>query len=659
MNYNTSWGRRLGTLLHSAPFRLVERLLIVLLVYTLLRIIFYILNIGPLHIAGSATLLNIFRGGLKFDLSALFYVNSLFILLSILPFRFRASHKYQKALLWIFAITNTMAVTLNMADTGYFRFSLSRTTMAVFSEFSNENKFSYVRMLWDYWHLTLITIVLVWSMIWLYKRTLSVREDYWRKRPWLYYGAGSVWFVLVCVAAVGGIRGGLAHSDRPITMTDAGQYIDEPQQRAMVLNTPFCFIRTAGKPTLQPLHIYTPEEAEAIYPAVKDFPAPNAEMYGEYMGKNVMIIIWESFAAEWSGLLNADVPGYRGYTPFADSLAQQGLLFDHAYANGRKSIDAMPSILTSLPRVGAPFFVSHYAGNKLNSIASLLKPMGYTSAFFHGANNGSMGFESFTHQVGYDLYYGGTQYANSKDHDGTWGIWDHKFLPYTVQQLDTLKQPFLGTLFTLSSHHPFKIPQGYKHKYPKGKMPIMECIGYTDDALRNFFALAQTKPWYKNTLFVIVADHAVGGVLPQYETPAGVYRIPLIFFDPEGKLKGRHAQTAQQTDIMPTLLNLLGYKGKFVAFGQDLLNPSVPQVALMNNEDAFQLVQQDTLVITSSGGDKVALMYDLKQDKMQKNNLLEQNNPNIKRKAQQMERIINAFRQTYTDRTLANRMAEP
>ena len=177
------------------------------------------------------------------------------------------------------------------------------------------------------------------------------------------------------------------------------------------------------------------------------------------------------------------------YTPFLDSLYRQSATFLYAFANGKKSIDAMPSILASLPRVTTPFSTSKYADNKLSSIASLLSTKGYTGIFSHGAPTGSMGFKSMATLLGFKHYYGMDEYNNDEHYDGVWGIWDHHFMPYFADILTQTKPPFIASIFSVNSHHPFRLPKEMSDRYrDKGTHKNNKVIQYTDESLKEFFA---------------------------------------------------------------------------------------------------------------------------------------------------------------------------
>ena len=136
------------------------------------------------------------------------------------------------------------------------------------------------------------------------------------------------------------------------------------------------------------------------------------------------------------------------------------------------------------------------------------------------------------------------------------GVWDEEFFQFFANKLNTFQQPFCSAIFSVSSHHPFKVPTRYEGKFRKGPLPIHECIGYTDFSLKRFFATASKMPWYDSTLFVITADHANEPYFPEYKTNIGVYAAPVFFYKPGGSLKKAVVDIAQQIDIMPTIFGL-------------------------------------------------------------------------------------------------------
>src|SRR6185369_3185531 len=316
---------------------------------------------------------------------------------------------------------------------------------------------------------------------------------------------------------VGGARGGFRSSTRPITLSNAAAYAAVPNDINIVLNTPFAFMRTAKANVIEKVNYFSSEqELDQVFTPLR-IPKDTAA----FNPQNVVVIILESFSKEFIGIYNKDIDdgNYKGYTPFLDSLINVSHAYQYSLANGRKSIDAMPSVISSIPSIEVPYVLSHFSGNKVNSLAGLLRDKGYYTAFFHGAPNGSMGFDAFANLSGFDNYFGRTEYNNDDDFDGYWGIWDEPFLQFYAKKMDSFKQPFFTTLFTVSSHHPYNLPDGYENKFKGGPKIVHRTIEYTDFALKRFFKSASVMPWFTNTLFVITADHASAEIqVPEYNS---------------------------------------------------------------------------------------------------------------------------------------------
>ena len=443
---------------------------------------------------------------------------------------------------------------------------------------------------------------------------------------------------------------------RPITLSNAGDFVQVAIHTQAVLNTPFSIIRTIGKAKFTKQNFYPTEAAlEQVFTPIKNLPdgttaqtlqangnaapavirtkegpalqdshfVPALQLEeGATVGskRNIVILIVESFAAENMSFLNPELP--ESLTPFLDSLSREGLLCTNAFANGRKSIDAVPSILASMPSLITSFAVTPYATNDLNGLPDILKEMGYYCAFLHGAPNNSMGIRAVSHLCGVDNYYGKTEFGDDSKFDGAWGIWDEYFLPFAANTISTFKEPFCASIFTLSSHHPFKLPKEYEGVFPQGATDLQRVTPYTDMSLRKFFEQARKSDWYKNTIFVITPDHStLTGHAPKYKTPIWSTSIPIIFYAPGFIKPGRYNAPVQQLDIMPTLLGLINYNKPYFAFGRDLNRDSTLQPFVINyGTNQFQLIQGDTLLVRDNKSLVAAYYY--KTDSLLLNNLL-------------------------------------
>jgi len=623
------------------------RIFIILFLFSLSRIAFYLFNLKMFPGINAGDFLSILKGGLVFDLSATVYINMLFILMSILPFDFRYSKFYDRLLAIVFYLTNGLAFAANSADFVYYRFVFKRATADVFSTFENESHMPkmFFKFLFDYWPATLFCLFVWFLMYYLYNRVKAKRPE--PRNRIAYYVINTLFVPLVIALVIGAARGGYKHSTRPITISNAARYVENPGDAAIVLNTPFSIIRTFGKSSLIRYDFFQKDELESLY-NIHHKPDTGKMFKNE----NVVIIILESFAREYIGSLSSwlDEGTYKGYTPFIDSLISVGMTYDVSLGNGKKSIDAMPSILASLPSLETPYIISHYANNKLYGLAWHLKRKGYYTTFFHGAPNGSMGFDSFARMSGFDNYVGLDQYPDKNDFDGMWGVWDEPFFKFFADQMNGFPQPFLASIFSVSSHHPFKVPEKYKDKFKKGPAPIVEVVGYTDFALREFFKEISNKDWFSNTLFVITADHTNESIHKEFQNSFGSYCIPVIFYKPGSDIRGIKNRIAQQIDIMPSVLSYLNYDGEYIAFGNDLFDESSESFAFNTNGNVYHLYMDDHIMEMIDN--KPFGLYNYKKDVMQENNLLG-SMPSLE---SEMERKLKAIIQTYNSRLIDNNL---
>ncbi|MCF0191271.1 MAG: sulfatase-like hydrolase/transferase [Marinilabiliaceae bacterium] len=626
------------------------RFAVLIIFYAIERVSFYLFNTELFPNCSLSDWPLMMYGGLRFDISALIYLNLLWFVCYILSFKAKFKKRYSSFLEGLFFTLNAIGLAMNCIDFIYYRFILKRTTYNVLDILAGEENMT---TLWgqffvDYWYVFLYFIVLLTLFVYairLYKpKVTPVRNSI------AYAIIGILVFGIVAALSVAGIRGGVRHSTRPITLSNAAAYTSSPEESAIVLNTPFSFIRTIGKKGFEHLSYFSEDEIDNYFSPIHKEKAISTEPNR----KNVVIFILESFSREFIGAMNPTLEDgkYAGYTPFLDSLVSQSLSFCNAYSNGRKSIDAMPSILASIPSLTMPYVVSQYSNNKVNSIASILNDEGYETAFFHGAPNGSMGFDAFAKIAGFKSYRGKNEYNNDNDFDGIWGIWDDKFFQYYANEISSMQEPFCAALFSLSSHHPFKVPAEFEGRFPKGKLPVEECIGYTDYALRQFFNNVKDKPWFNNTLFVITADHSSIPDHSEYMNNAQAFAVPILFYSPnDSTLTGSRNVIAQQADIMPSILSYLGISKKFVSFGIDLFStPDNEHFAVNFNNGVYQLYKNDSIAYFD--GKVIAGLYDMKRDPMLTTDIKEEN-PNT---TKSFEQIIKAYLQQYNNRMIEDRL---
>ncbi len=571
---------------------LFTRFLFLLILFSLCRLLFYLFYSNQFDNCTNEQLGHAFLLGLRFDISILLAFNVVFILLLAIGRFF----EIPKAVFFtgkiLFVLVNTMLICLNLIDLEYFAFTGKRTGIEILGIKDDiGNQFS--QLVLNYWHIALLAFVL---FLWLLMRTLRIKYKAVKsERPILYFVIGYAVFIGIAVI---GIRGGLQL--KPLRPNLA--FSVEPGKLGnVVLNTPFNIFMTVGLDPIEPVYYYKdPKEVSAILTAWNT-QQKNTLLPQHKTPQNVVIIILESFASEYMGINNP----YEGYTPFLDSLAKTNLYFPNHFANGKISMEAVPSILASIPGLmQEPYITSLYQTNTLNGLGTELRKKGYHTSFFHAAKNGSMGFDAFTQNADFAHYYGLNEYNGSEeDYDGNWGIYDEPYLQYFNKNLSSFPQPFVSAVFTISSHQPYSLPDQYKTRFPKGALDIYQSIGYTDYALRKFFESAKKEKWYNNTLFVITADHTQMHEKKKYTNTRGDYNVPLIFFHPTEKLKADTSLITDQIDILPSVLDYLQVTNSAPALlGQSVFGKTREHAYAVNfSNNTYRIFLQEYYVEGNTG----------------------------------------------------------
>ncbi|HWY99246.1 MAG TPA: LTA synthase family protein [Bacteroidia bacterium] len=618
---------------------LIKRLLLLIIPYELCRVFYFVYNHHYFASVGSGKFIYYLFIGLRFDVPAIIMTNLPFIILSLLPLG-RIESVYRRSVLkTVFMVINSITVFMQFGDTVFLPFVYKRSTADIFKFLSLGSDSTDVMpsVLKDYWY-----VLIIWALMVLLIYILYTYTE--RKKPFIntknYVATSVSYYIVLSSVFILGFRGGW--QEKPLTLLDASYYApvhDIP----LVLNTPFSILKTFGEPPLKEHNFFTPETIDKIYSPLK---MPKGGTFKKY---NVVTIILESFSKEYIGAINNR---HRTNTPFLDSLISQSLTFDNAFSDGKKSIEGIPSVTAGLPSwMDEPYIISEYNKDTINTLANLLGKEGYRTAFFHGGANGTMGFDKYCKKAGFNYYYGRKEYNNDKDFD-VWGIWDEPYFQYFAKNLDTLHQPFYAALFTISSHHPFNIPDKYKNKFPRvgQEMEILKCVRYSDMALKEFFRTASKMPWYDSTLFIFVADHAGPSEDAYYSNRVGMYELPIIFYMPNSNLNGISHTTIQQIDIMPTILGYLNYPEPYFAFGNNAFDSTSDHFAINYINDVYQLCKKPYCL--QMEGTRITALYNYQKDSMLTHNLVKEK-PMTR---DSMGTLLKAVVQTYNSDIIHNQM---
>lgn len=604
-----------------------KRIAIIFLIYQICRLLFWIYNKD----AFSGISPTVFVGGMIYDLAAIGMINLLFVLLYLVPGNFKYSFRYQNSVKIIFYTVNLLFIATNFVDFEYYKFTSRRSSIGLLTAKGMENEIMGLipSFLSEFWYLPMgfiVFAILVWKSLGKSKQfgTDIISPQLVSKQ------VVTVIFSLALFILFA--RGGF--SNKPLRVVDAVKY-SSIGNAAVVLNTPFTVLKTIGKnETLTDPKFFSKEELDKIFNPI--FTTSYTE---KPIKKNVVIIILESFG---------DENLRQGYTPFVDSLITESYYFKNGFANGKVSIDAVPSTLSSIPSLLNNSLIStSYSLNEVYGLPKIMKNQGYDTSFFHGAFNGSQNFDQYCKVAGFNRYYGKDQYVGPEAFDGKWGIFDEEFMQFYSTQLAAFKQPFFSTIFTISSHTPFILPEKYKGKFKKGTTKIHETIGYSDFALRQFFKSIRNEEWYKNTLFVFTADHTSPFGKGFYSNNVGKFRIPIFFFDPSNpSLKGISEQNFQQIDILPSVIDYLKINDKIITYGKSYKSKEDFIVTYIDN--VYNYIEGSMYL--AFDGTKTIGLFDWKKDPLLKKNLLSSQ----KEKAATMERFIKAYIQSFNERIINN-----
>jgi phosphoglycerol transferase MdoB-like AlkP superfamily enzyme len=313
---------------------------------------------------------------------------------------------------------------------------------------------------------------------------------------------------------------------------------------------------------------------------------------------NVVVITEESFGAEYVGSYGDS----RGLTPEFDALARQGILFANAYATGTRTVRGLEAISASMPPIPSESILKREGSADITTWGEVMQRLGYHSSFLYG------GFGYFDNM---NAYFTGNGFAVSDRADmpaprfaNIWGVSDEDLFAHALEYFDRRhaeNRPFFSIVMTTSNHPPYTFPAGAP--VPEAGGGRKAGIRYADYALGRFMRAARKRPWFGNTLFVIVADHGAR-VYGAAEIPLFSYRIPMLFYAPK-HLKPRQVGTlASQIDIAPTVLGLLGFAYEAPFFGEDVLDwAGGPRTLLFNHNHKVAIYRGGELAILGLQGE--------------------------------------------------------
>ncbi len=590
---------------------LLGRLLLAMVAFTAVRLGFIWYNAASFSPLDSATILNSVVHGWRFDVSALAYVNALFVVLSMLPIQSRSKLWYQRMLYFVFISCNGVTLGFELMDVMYFPFAFRRTG---FGDFGMAGDFFMMlpELLVQFWPLIVSFILLLGILSWVYLKFLWLDEHDKQNRTWLQISI----FALGLAALPILMRGGLQL--RPLMPIAAAEVVASPKLMPTVSNTTLTLIHSVQQTSLEIPTWFSDEKLDQAFVPTIDVQAADSSL----LVQNVVIIVLESFG---DIQISRNVDGVE-LTPFLDSLLEESIQWEFSRSNGLRSTEGIVSIATGIPRLmEQPFLFSRYQTNQFESLATHLNPLGYETLFFHGGNAGTMGFDQFAKAAEFDHYLDRDDFEKSsiepETYDGQWGIFDEPFFRYAADYLNNCDTNFAALLFSLTSHYPYTVPTQYERRYPNLKKHARS-IRYTDDALRVFFNQLKKSEKFENTVFVLVADH-VGESSDASPLSLEGYSIPLAFYFPNKDVDIIHQAIVQQIDILPSVLSVLGIEKEIFGFGQNVFQKNNKQPHIVTYESGlFQVLDSTHLTVFYGNSYKPLMRFKYQDDKELENNLI-------------------------------------
>ncbi|WP_279150000.1 LTA synthase family protein [Muribaculum intestinale] len=600
--------------------------------------------------------------GIPFDLSAWAYFNALFVVMRFIPAPFVASRGWLLATDVVYIITNSLLLCINIADVAMFPFQGSRMRFAAIKSFFTDSNLGGIFLSYsvEYWWAFAMATAIVLFMIWLYRRVRPAGLPKARTSILTGLMRGGV-FIAVAAVVVVCMRGRLSVIGKGLKPADAARGVERLDDMNVVLNTPFNIIHSLKDRPLEVPEYFTEEELAAIRPDYEVVQGDGRDM----SRRNVMLIVIESGGQHWIDRLNnARDTAPRGLMPFLDSLASESLVVRYNFTTGRRSNEGLTAILGGFPMF-EPFIYmgSPYESNTVDAMPALLRRKGYATKYYCGSNHGSFAIDQMAMMMGMQSVADRETYADDRDFDGVWGIYDHAMARYVASDLSDISAPWMACWFTLSSHAPFRVPEYWRTDGYLSQAGSMErSMEYVDRSLSYFFETARRQPWYDNTLFVITGDHGcrdLHGTV--YDTPWLYSSIPMIIYDPSGEIAPPgeiNDRVMSQVDTGATILGLLGYDEPYVSMGRDILHMSSAELhyAIYKGNNVYHIISPRLVVKWDGIGDIPLAVYDVTVDDSLEHPVDIAYNMDMAVMADSMITYAKAYLQDFTQRLVSDRL---
>jgi len=568
-----------------------------------------------------------FLNGLRFDISTTFLIFAVFYIALFLPAQWTSSGIFRRSFRYISAVLISLEMSVLIIDNIYYGY-VNRHLAGEITQLAHDKTATVYMVLHTYYAGLIVWIILTAGIVYILKKILKEKNKVVCKNR-IFPGLGDIgrsiayFFILTIVSAVS-IRGGF--QSKPLRVSNAfindsivlghlslngvytmmnaiykkGDMTDVPYEYSLAVKNMRSILNRPGTKFL-----------DENYPLFRTSPAKTVSRK-----INVVIFIMESWSADSVGSLG----GEYDLTPNFDRLASKGALFTNFFAVGQRSVDAALSILFSFPSfAGMQTSGKVYEQNQMIGLAKILRKEDYSTIFVCAANRGSMGFDSLAKKCGFEKYIAKDDFDLPKEcYDGTWGVFDEYAFLRANEEFKKAEKPFLGVIYSLNPHAPYKIPSEQFVKIKKGKdAPFYNALYYTDWALGQFMKAAEQSDYARNTLFIIVGDHPEGH---HEQTIYDSFRIPCLFYFPGNITAEKFNFPASQLDIFPTVMDIAGIAAPQACLGKSLFRKN-KKFAFVSNGNVFGWLKGDYAFLRTIN--MPVGFYNYRNDRSFKNNLVD------------------------------------
>ena len=491
-----------------------------------------------------------FVQALRFDISMMGYVALPLLLLALVINVF----KWERGLFaikWVsIAIFSCMLIT-ELWDLIYLNYTAKRATLEVYlfyllGDDSNQASALIAR----FWYIIVLFIIWLAGFVFIIKK-LSQKQLIFTPLT-----RSSITFLITTSIAFLLARNSLG--PKPLGIADA-MVTKDPVGAQLSLNSLFVVLKTIQNSPL-PTTVFLPEslEKKQINPILK------IQSDSTKRKINIVILIIESLGSKQLFQSKQGIP----LTPFLDELAktQHNKYGINGIAEGKTSIECLPAMMGGIPSLlEAPFMLSNFSSNQLTGFPTICNQQGYESYFIHGAKKGSMRLDAVANSLGFTHQWFKDDFATNPEDEGSWGIHDHFILQHLTKKIPTIKQPFMMTVFTLSTHEPYDLPNSFLTQY-KQLSPEEASYRFIDDNLCRFFERNKHKKWFKNTLFVITGDHTPVHLDNAQNTIADYFKVPIFILHPTSMTASFSVK--EQKEIVPSIGKALHWNTQLYSYAK-------------------------------------------------------------------------------------------